>query len=117
MKRNWHIEKAEGQVTVSRQLPARFDVRVSTYLAGGDKLRLATQIRQDMWRAVQSLRGFSPVVQVAQSDDGLLVTAGGRVMGKVTAHLEGLIAGVLEDPKNRARWLKCAGYPKNGGAS
>jgi hypothetical protein len=116
MKKQWHINKIEGQVTVSRHLPARFDVSATTQLAGGNALRLATQIRQDMWRALQGLRGFSPVVQVTEMDGVLQVQAGGRVMGNIAAGLEADIAAVLENNKNRARWLKCAGYQRFEGS-
>lgn len=116
MAKGWNITKNEGQVTVSRQLPARFDVSATTQLAGGNTVRLATQIRQDLWRALQNLRGFSPVVQITPVDGQLNVQAGGRVMGKVTANLEAEIAAVLENPRNRARWLKCAQYQRSKGS-
>ena len=104
--------KDEGQVTVSRQLPARFDVSANTQLAGGNALRIAMQVRQDMWRALQGLRGFSPVVQVTPVNGALNIEAGGRVMGNVASTLEVDIQSVLENPKNRVRWLKCAGYQR-----
>ena len=116
MAKGWHITRNEGQVTVSRQLPARFDVAATTQLAGGNAVRLATQIRQDLWRALQNVRGFSPVVQITAVDGQLNVQAGGRVMGKVTSKLEAEIAAVLENPKNRARWLKCAQYQRSRGS-
>lgn len=117
MGKGWHITKDAGQVTVSRQLPARFDVSASTQLPGGDAARLAMQIRQDLWRDLQRLRGFSPVVQITNHADGHLnVQAGGRLMGRVSANLEVEILTVLEDPKNRARWLKCAGFNRFKGA-
>ena len=112
MAKGWHIIKDEGQVTVSRRLPARFDVSASTHLAGGNATRLAMQIRQDLWRALQHLRGFSPVVQITQSEGGLSVQAGGQLLGKVTPNLEAEIASVLENPEKRKRWLKCAGYQR-----
>ena len=52
MKKGWYITNDEGQVTVSRQLPARFDVSANTQLAGGSAVRIAMQVRQDMWRAL-----------------------------------------------------------------
>jgi len=116
MAKGWHITKSEGQVTVSRQLPARFDVAVQTQLAGGNAARLAMQIRQDLWRALQNVRGFSPVVQITSVDDHMNVQAGGRVMGKVTANLSAEIAAVLENTENRSRWLKCAGYQRLKGS-
>ena len=114
MKKGWHIHKENGQVTLCRQLPARFDVSAQTRLAGGDAVRLAMQIRQDMWRALQNLRGFSPVVQIAPVDGHLEVRAGGRIMGQAAANVEARILTVLQDPDNRARWLKCAGFHRIG---
>jgi hypothetical protein len=108
MARGWHIQKVEGQVTVSRQLPARFDVSASTTLPSGHAVRVATQIRQDMWRALQNVRGFSPVVQVNEGQGRLDVQAGGRVVGHASAALIERIEAVLEHPQNRARWLRCA---------
>lgn len=116
MAKGWHITKKDGQVTVSRQLPARFDVVAQTQLAGGNAVRIATQIRQDLWRALQGVRGFSPVVQITAVDGQLNVQAGGRVMGKVTANLKAEISAVLDKPKNRARWLKCAQYQRSKGS-
>ena len=110
MARGWHIQTVEGQVTVSRQLPARFDVFASTTLPHGHAVRLATQIRQDLWRALQNVRGFSPVVQITGTNDGLAIKAGGRVEGSVSPKLAITISDVLEHPKNRARWLRCAAY-------
>ncbi|MEX0302130.1 MAG: hypothetical protein AB3N24_06880, partial [Leisingera sp.] len=75
---------------------------------------LAHQVRQDMWRKLQSLRGFSPVVEVTAEGQGLRVRAGGQVMGRVPSNAAGLIADVLEHPGNRARWLRHAGRGKNG---
>ncbi|SPH22106.1 hypothetical protein ASD8599_02851 [Ascidiaceihabitans donghaensis] len=109
MARNWHILRKQDQVTLARHLPPRFDLSASTTLASGDALRLATQIRQDVWRALQKLRGFSPVVEVTQSTGGVQVTAGGRVFGAVPEPVQDRLQAVLDNPKNRARWVRCAG--------
>ncbi len=116
MAKGWHITKGDGQVTVSRQLPARFDVAATTQLEGGNSVRLATQIRQDLWRALQNLRGFSPVVQITTVEGGVHVEAGGQLLGKVAPNIEVRIASVLENPDNRRRWLKCAGYQRFKGS-
>ncbi len=109
MKRgDWHILKAKGALTVTRQVPPRFDVAVATVLPLADPLRLAQQIRQDMWRAVQNVRGFSPVVKVEEQGDGLLVTAGGRVAGRVSGNLASEIRAVLDDETKQTRWLRYA---------
>jgi hypothetical protein len=97
-------------VTVTRQLPAQFDLSASTVLAGGDALRLATQIRQDLWRALQSMRGFSPVVEVTLQSGGVHVRAGGRVAGRIPANAAERIEAMLVHSGNRARWMRCAGF-------
>ncbi len=110
MTRNrWHILRDGDVLTLARRVPVRFDLAVTTMLPGGARLRMAQQVRQDMWRALQSLRGFSPVVQVVRTPAGLEVTAGGQVSGPVPrARVEAQIANVLEDPANRARWSRWA---------
>lgn len=108
-KRNWHIQRDETSVTVSRRLPAHFDVFAETHLPAGHKLRIAQQVRQDMWRALQTLRGFAPVVQVTQQDDGLVVKAGGQFASAFPKqHVQEQIAQVLADPSKRARWSRFA---------
>lgn len=108
MRGKWHIFREEGSLTVARQVPPRFDVAVSVVLPPAEPLRLAQQIRQDMWRAVQAVRGFSPVVKVEAQGDSLLVTAGGRVAGRVPGNLASEIKAVLEDEAKRSRWLRHA---------
>ncbi|MEP4035957.1 hypothetical protein [Pseudophaeobacter sp.] len=93
---------------MARQLPPQFDVAVSVNLPSADPLRLAQQIRQDMWRAVQNVRGFSPVVKVEEQGNGLLVTAGGRVAGRVPGNLASEIRAVLDDKTKQTRWLRHA---------
>ncbi|UWQ77873.1 hypothetical protein K3725_11125 [Leisingera sp. S132] len=105
----WHITRTDSSLTLSRRLPARFDVAAESVLPGGDPLRLAHQIRQDMWRQLQSLRGFSPVVEITAEGQGLKVRAGGQVMGRVPSNAAAQIAEVLENPGRRARWLRHAG--------
>ena len=66
--------------------------------------RVAHRVRQDLWRVLQVLRGFAPVVQVERTTTGLEVTAGGQVAGAFCrAHAEGKIRAVLDDPRNRER--------------
>ena len=109
MARTWHILREDGVLTLCRQAPARLDVSAATVLPAGDPVRLAHQIRQDMWRAVRNVRGFSPVVRLEQRVGGIAVTAGGQVMGPVAPGLPARIAAVLENPANRRRWLAHAG--------
>lgn len=98
-----------GVLTVARRWPARFDVAAKTVLPAVDRLRLARQVRQDVWRALRRLKGFAPVVRVAREGGMLAVTAGGQVDGPVPrAQTEARIARVLADAGNRERWIRWA---------
>lgn len=110
MSRNrWHILREEGALTLARRLPVRFDVAVRRVLPVAGKLRLAHQVRQDMWRALQDQRGFAPVVRVVEQDGQLVVTAGGQVDGAFArADAEARIARILDNPANRRRWMRWA---------
>ncbi|MEO9572707.1 MAG: hypothetical protein ABJ263_19425 [Tateyamaria sp.] len=105
MKRRWHITSQDGTVTLARQLPARFDVAARADLPPGRPLRLAHQIRQDLWRVMRNVRGFSPVVRLAPTGTGWAVTAGGRAIGRISADTEATIEALLNDTTKRARWV------------
>ena len=111
VKQTWHILRDPGALTLARHLPPRFDVAAEAAMPPMRKGRLARQIRQDMWRALRHLRGFSPVVRVEEVSAGLHVTAGGRVAARVfpKAAAEARIAELLADPAHRARWARHAG--------
>lgn len=95
-------------MTVARRLPARFDVSARAEFPAVSPSRLARQIRQDMWRALQNVRGFSPVVRVERGDVGLVVTAGGQASKPIAPTLEHRIAEILGDTSRRARWINWA---------
>lgn len=114
MTKRWHILRDNGALTLARQLPVRFDFAVRTTLGPGDALRLAHQIRQDLWRALQRLRGFSPVVRLEPQGAGWDVTAGGRASGPVPASVLHLAQNVLMSPANQSRWLR---HAQKGGRS
>ena len=108
-QKNWHTVMESGALTLARRMPVRFDLAVVVMLPGGARGRIARQVRQDMWRALRTLRGFSPAVRVADCDGGLEITAGGQVDGPLPrAWAEARIAQVLNCPKNRARWQRWA---------
>lgn len=110
MSRNrWHILTTDDALIVARHLPVRFDVMASTRLRATRRLRLAHQVRQDIWRGLQRLRGFAPVVRVSGGDGVLEVCAGGQVDGAFPkARSEAQIAEILNCPRNRARWQRWA---------
>lgn len=109
-KTRWHICDSEGVLTLARRSPARFDFAVCAGLAQPawpvSRRKLAHQIRQDMWRALQHMRGFCPVVQVSAQPDGLRVRAGGAVAGRFPrAQAEAAVRGILDNPANQQRWF------------
>ncbi|ANB35008.1 hypothetical protein [Rhodovulum sulfidophilum] len=111
MKRGgWHMLREKGALTMARQLPVRFDLCASAAFPPASKGRLALQIRQDLWRMLQDLRGFSPVVTVEEEGQGLRVRAGGRAAAPFPrSDCERKIAALLTSPSHRARWLAQAG--------
>lgn len=99
----------EGEtLTLARRLPIRWDVRCEAHLAGEhlSRRRLALQIRQDIWRACQNVRGFTPLVSVTPVEAGYQVAAGGMVAvqhfprSSIVARLE----DVLSCSENQRRW-------------
>ena len=114
MARNgWHILRDEDGLTLARHLPARFDVSVQAEVPLCDPGRLARQVRQDMWRSLQRVRGFSPVVRVDRMDNGMRVTAGGRLpTSSQSASVRQRLEDVLHNPKARASWVNWASVSK-----
>ena len=110
----WHITRDDGQLTLSRQLPVRFDVAAETTLPPARAGRVAHQVRQDLWRALQRVRGFSPVVEVTTTSCGLRLRAGGRLPQPAAPDLKDKISAVLEDPSKRERWLRHARLSEQG---
>ncbi|EEX15681.1 conserved hypothetical protein [Citreicella sp. SE45] len=104
----WHMHEEEGGLILARRWPARFDLVVETRLPPVTRRgRLAHQVRQDVWRALRDLRGFSPCVSVRTDDGGTVLRAGGQLDAAAPGALAARrIAAVLEDPGNRARWLR-----------
>lgn len=103
----WHIARDGATLTLSRKREARFDLAEAAWIPGQDliRARLANQIRQDMWRRLQRLRGFCPAVRVTAQDGGFAIVAGGAVSGPVTARARAIIADMLQDPDLRTRWI------------
>lgn len=110
MRRNgWHIHEEEGRYVLARQWPPRFDVSAQSAFPAVRPSRLARQIRQDLWRRFQHLRGFSPVVEVSATESGTFVIAGGRLSGRAPQDTQDRIQDLLDSPAHRARWLNWAG--------
>ena len=106
----WHLDKGAAGLTLSRRVPVRFDLAVETVLPRVHALRLAHQLRQDVWRALRRQRGFAPAVRIVPDGVALRVTAGGQVDGPFPrARAEAALRAVLDCPANRARWCRFAG--------
>lgn len=107
-RRGWHVCDDGATYVVARRLPVVWDVAVQTHLPDMGRRRLAHAVRQDLWRMLQRLRGFAPVVSVTRDGQGVLVRAGGVVAGRVPSTIEARIAAMLTDPARRAAWAKSA---------
>lgn len=107
----WHVLREDDAVTVARSASPRWDVAVDATLPSVvSPARLAHQIRQDMWRRLQRVRGFRPAVRVACTSGACAVRAGGEVAGVFPrAQTEDVIADLLASPAHRARWVAHAG--------
>lgn len=110
--RGWIEHREGGVLTLSRYAKTRFDLSAATtFPPVGSRRRLAHQVRQDLWRALQGLRGFSPVVRITSAPGGLRLEAGGQVAARSFPRVwaEAGVAELLEDPRYRTRWLRHAG--------
>lgn len=104
-RRRWHMSRAEDGGVVLARGAVRFDASAETHLPPAPPARIAHQVRQDLWRALRTLRGYAPVVAVTPDGAGLRIVAGGTVAGAIPPGTEAQIAAVLENRANRARWL------------
>lgn len=101
----WHISRDGARLTLARRLPLRFDLEAWLSLPDLRRERLAHQVRQDVWRALRDLRGFSPAVEVTRRDGGVVLRAGGRVDGPFLPCHEARLAACLADEKRQSRWV------------
>ena len=108
----WYMERSADGLTLARHWPPRFDVKGTGTLPVAPRRlslrRLAHQIRQDLWRQLQGLRGFSPVVRLTQSDSVIAVCAGGRAARPIPSQTNAQIAALLADGPSRERWIRWA---------
>ncbi len=107
-RKDWHIQRSDETFVLARHLPVRFDVKAEAVFPLARRGRLAQQIRQDLWRELQSLRGFSPAVQIDRIDGGLRVTAGGRAARPIPADVADKICTLLNSASHRQRWMQWA---------
>lgn len=104
----WHMQRDDTMLRLSRGFPARFDFAADVVLVDAahlDRSRIAHQVRQDLWRALQSLRGYRPVIELRKVGNDLHIKAGGSVEGAVPErYCVERAAAVLSDPSRQARW-------------
>ena len=112
MSARWHTERAGESLTLSRRPGARFDavaeaswpLRTAPVRADAFRLRLAHQVRQDVWRALQGIRGLPPVVAVSTEADRVTVRAGADLSGaRATPRIADDLARLLADSRLIAR--------------
>ena len=106
---NW-FEIYDGPCfTLARRLPARFDISREISMPLMSAPRLARQIRQDIWRKLQSIRGFLPVVEITDCGAHLHIRAGGELTCPAPFERSGeRIFDVLSNRDNQRRWAAFA---------
>ncbi len=109
-KRGWHISDDGATYVVTRCLPVKWDIFAETRLPDMGRRRLAHAVRQDLWRMLQRLRGYAPIVSVTRAGQGVQLRAGGSVAGSVPPGAQAQIAAMLADPARRAAWQRAAGH-------
>lgn len=113
-KRGWHVWDDGATYLVVRRHPVRWDFSAQTRLPDMGRRRLAHAVRQDMWRVLQRVRGFAPVVSVTRDAQGILLRAGGQVEGRMSGAIGARVAQMLDDPARHAAWAKAAAHRKAG---
>ena len=108
MSGGWHVLDDGRALTLARRLPPRFDLSGERQFPPLRRRALAHAIRKDVWRALRDLRGFTPVVQVTATGEGLRVRAGGACDGPVPAVAIERLAAVLDCRHRRAHWIRHA---------
>lgn len=109
-RRGWHVSDDGATYVVARRLPLAWTLSAETRLPDLGRRRLAHAVRQDLWRRLQRLRGFAPVVSVTRDGQGVLLRAGGAVLGAVPGGARQAIAALLEDRDLRAAWIRSASH-------
>ena len=108
------LHKQHGDTYImGKRFPVQFDLLAETTLPVCRSKKLALQIRQDMWRLLQNVRGFLPAVQVTSHETGMYVRAGGQLTSLVHVRFAQLkLQDMLDDPIYRQRWINYAAWNK-----
>lgn len=96
--KGWVIVAEGDTLSLARRHPIRWDVSVTASLVANAPARaLLHGIRRDLWRALQTQRGFSPAVALKPVQGRFLIRAGGSVDGVFPRHvLESRTAEMLQ---------------------
>ena len=94
--------------TLARRLQARFDICSEVLIPLMSAPRLAHQIRQDIWRKLQSIRGFLPVAEITHRGANLQVRAGGGLT--CPAPFERSCERIFDGLSNRDNQRRWAGF-------
>ena len=100
----WAITPTAGGLRLHRPGRARMDFVATATIQHTRPTRLAHQIRQDLWRKLQKLKGFSPVIEI----EGQRVKAGGQVDGPIPPSAIETTQSLLNCPIHRSRWERNA---------
>ena len=90
---------------LAKRFPLSFDLLAETNFPVCRPKILALQIRQDIWRLLQNLRGFLPAFEVRVSVFCMHVRAGGQLTCFV--HIQSAqikLQNMLDDPVYRKLW-------------
>ena len=102
---NWFHKQLGDAYFIAKRFPLSFDLLAETNFPVCRPKILALQIRQDMRRLLQNLRGFLPAVEVRVSVFCMHVRAGGQLTCSV--HVQSAqfkLQNMLDDPVYRKRW-------------
>lgn len=107
MSGRWMIRRDGDALLLARPGAGRLDIAVETRFPPLRPTVLAHEIRKDLWRRLQHLRGFSPVVRIEPAPQGLRVVAGGQMNVRHWPRENTLteIESLLSTPAKRARWI------------
>ena len=102
---NWFHKQLGDAYFIAKRFPLSFDLLAETNFPVCRPRILALQIRQDMRRLLQNLRGFLPAVEVRVSVFCMHVPAGGQ--STCSVHVQSAqfkLQNMLDDPVYRKRW-------------
>ena len=102
---NWFHKQLGDTYFIAKRFPLSFGLLAETNFPVFRPKILAWQIRQDMWRLLQNLRGFLPAVEVRVNVFCMHVRAGGQLTCSVHVQSAQInLQNMLDDPVYRKRW-------------